>query len=195
VITASYGIGANVLNFAVVPAMGFSMATSALVGQNIGAGQIARAEAVVRVSSMLSFCSLTGLGLLCLLGARHIAAFFVPGNMPVIVEASRFVRTVAWSFGFIGLQFALVGTLRATGDTMSAMVISLISQWVLQFPTAFVLSRPGTLGAHGLWWAFPAANVGTSLIAAAWFARGTWKEKRLVAHTAEQDVAEQTVIG
>ena len=41
--TASYGVGTNVLNFVVVPAMGFSMATSTLVGQNIGANNIARA--------------------------------------------------------------------------------------------------------------------------------------------------------
>jgi Na+-driven multidrug efflux pump len=34
---ASYGVGVNVLNFVVVPAMGFSMATATLVGQNIGA--------------------------------------------------------------------------------------------------------------------------------------------------------------
>jgi putative MATE family efflux protein len=197
VTTAAYGIGTNVLNFVVVPAMGISMATSTLVGHNIGANQLARAEAVVRTAAGLSFWALSGVGLLCLLFAHHIAAFFVPGNEPVIAEASVFIRTVSWSFGFIGLQFALMGVLRASGNMMAAMVISLVSQWVLQFPLAYVLSKHA-IGAHGLWWAFPAANVGTALISAVWFARGDWKERRLVEQTPakveKQDVADQVVI-
>ena len=52
--TASYGVGTNVLNFVVVPAMGFSMATSTLVGQNIGANNIARAEKLQSRGSSLS---------------------------------------------------------------------------------------------------------------------------------------------
>ena len=37
---AAYGIGSRVLIFVIIPAMGLSMATSTLVGQNIGAGKI-----------------------------------------------------------------------------------------------------------------------------------------------------------
>src|SRR5262249_40509944 len=38
VVMASYGVATNVINVIIIPAMGFSMATSTLVGQNIGAG-------------------------------------------------------------------------------------------------------------------------------------------------------------
>jgi len=34
---AAYGIGSRILSFVIIPALGFSMATSTLVGQNIGA--------------------------------------------------------------------------------------------------------------------------------------------------------------
>jgi Na+-driven multidrug efflux pump len=188
VVTAAYGVGSNVLNFVVMPAMGFSAATSVLVGQNIGAGKIKRAEEVARISASLSFAVLSGIGLLCLLLARPIAAFFVPSNPQVIAEAAVFIRTVAWSFGFIGLQFAMMGVLRSSGNMLAAMTISLISQWILQFPAAFILSRETALGADGLWWAFPAANIGASLTALAWFARGTWKDRRLIEETPEQAV-------
>ncbi len=196
--TAAYGIGANVLNFVIVPAMGLSMATSVLVGQNIGAGQIERAEKIAGVSAWISFGALSAIGLLSLLFAHHIAAFFVPNDRPVIEEAAVFIRIVSWSFGFIGLQFALMGVLRASGNMMAAMVISLVSQWVLQFPLAYVLSKHTSLGAHGLWWAFPISNIATALISAAWFARGTWKTRRLVEPTPEeaeaQAVDDQVVI-
>ena len=197
-ITASYGVGTNVLNFVVIPAMGFSMATSTLVGQNIGAGNIQRAEQVARLAALITFGALSFAGLVCYLFAPHIVAAFVPEDPNVIREGAVFIRTVAWSFGFIGLQFALMGVLRASGNTFEAMLISLISQWVLQFPIAFILSEHTSLHAHGLWWSFPVANVATSIIAGIWFARGDWKKRRLIARTEDeaeaQDVAENVLI-
>jgi putative MATE family efflux protein len=196
--TASYGVGTNVLNFVVIPAMGFSMATSTLVGQNIGAGNIDRAERVARLAALITFSALSAVGLLCYLFAPQIVATFVPEDADVIREGTIFIRTVAWSFGFIGVQFALMGVLRASGNTFEAMLISLISQWVLQFPLAVILSEHTALHSHGLWWAFPVSNVATALIAGIWFARGDWKKRRLVAHSEEeaeeQDVAENVLI-
>jgi putative MATE family efflux protein len=196
--TASYGVGTNVLNFVVIPAMGFSMATSTLVGQNIGAGNIARAERVARLAALITFGALSVVGIVCFVFAPDIVRLFVPGDTDVIREGAVFIRTVAWSFGFIGLQFALMGVLRASGNTFEAMLISLVSQWVIQFPLAFILSEHTRLHAHGLWWAFPVSNVATSIIAGVWFARGDWKTRRLVAQTEleaeELDVAERVQI-
>lgn len=45
-IVAAYGIGARMLSFIVVPALGLGIATTSLVGQNIGALKIKRAEKV-----------------------------------------------------------------------------------------------------------------------------------------------------
>ncbi len=197
---ASYGVGTNVLNVVVIPAMGFSLATSTLVGQNIGAGNVHRAERVARLAATLTFSALTAVGLLAFAFANHIAAFFVPHDRQVIKEASVFIRTVSWSFGFIGVQFALMGVLRASGNMMTAMTISLVSQWCLQFPLAFVLSQRTSLHAHGLWWAFPAANVTIALVSGIIFARGDWKTRRLVEprdirEADEEDIADQVMIG
>jgi Na+-driven multidrug efflux pump len=68
--TASYGVGTNVLNFIVIPAMGFSMATSTLVGQNIGAGNIARAEQVARLAAVITFTALSLAGAFALCSRR-----------------------------------------------------------------------------------------------------------------------------
>jgi putative MATE family efflux protein len=196
---AAYGVGGNMLNVVVIPAMGFSLATSTLVGQNIGAGNIHRAERVARLAATLTFSTLSAVGLLAFVFANHIAAFFVPNDKHVIHEASVFIRTVSWSYGFIGLQFALMGVLRASGNMMTAMTISLVSQWCLQFPLAFVLSQHTHLHAHGLWWAFPVANVTTAIVSGLIFARGDWKKRRLTEPSTEieaeqEDVAEQVVI-
>jgi putative MATE family efflux protein len=197
VTTAAYGVGGNVLQFVVIPAMGFSMATSTLVGQNIGAGNLPRAEAVARLAALITFGTLSTVGLLALAFANHIAAFFVPNDRAVIHEAAVFIRTVSWSFGFIGVQFALMGVLRASGNMFAAMVISMVSQWMLTFPLAFVLSHRAHLGAHGIWWSFPVANVITAVISAIWFSRGDWKKRRIIEtprEAEEEDVNEQVMV-
>jgi len=180
IVTASFGVGTNVVNVVVIPAMGFSLATSTLVGQNIGAGNIARAERVARLSALITFASLSAIGALAFIFAPHIVSFFVPQSQEVIAEGGRLIRIMAWSFGFIGLQFALLGVLRAAGEMIQAMATSLVSQWVLQLPLAYFLSKHTAMAADGLWWALPVSNVATSIIAGVLFLRGGWKTKRLV---------------
>ena len=83
----------------------------------------------------------------------------------------NFIRIIALSFGFTGVQFALVGVFRAAGNMKTTMVLSLISQWVLQLPLAYLLSGHTSLGIDGIWWAFPATNIITAVITIVWFMR------------------------
>jgi putative MATE family efflux protein len=193
VVTASFGVGTNVINFVIIPAMGLSMATATLIGQNIGAGNIARAEQVARLSSLISFVSLSVMGVVCYAAAEPIVAFFVPKSPEVIREGAHFIRIVSFSFGFIGLQFALLGVLRAAGEMFQAMATTIVSQWALQIPLAFVLSQHTRLGPDGLWWSLPAANLAAAGIAGALFLSGRWKTRKLVtpAATLQEAVEEQ----
>ncbi len=178
-------------NVVVIPAMGFSMATSTLVGQSIGAGNIARAESVARLSSVITFSVLTAFGLLCMIFAPHLVRFFVPEDAAVIRAGAEYIRIVAWSFGFIGLQFALMGVIRASGEMIPAMVIGLVSQWLLQIPLAFVLSKYTALGIDGVWWSTPIANLVTAIVSSLWFLRGSWKTRKLIGRTpVQQEQAE-----
>jgi Na+-driven multidrug efflux pump len=59
------------------------------------------------------------------------------------------------------------------------MVLTLVSQWVLQFPLAYVLSKHTSLGIEGIWWAFPITNVVIALVTLGVYAKGDWKRKRL----------------
>jgi putative MATE family efflux protein len=177
---AAYGVGSNVVSVIIIPAMGLSMAISTLVGQNIGAGDIERAARIGRLGGVLGFASLSMLGLLVFLFPASIVAFFVPDDPAVITAGAEYLRIVAPAWGFLGLQFALTGVLRASGNMVMTMVLTLVSQWVLQFPLAYVLSMHTTLGTRGIWWAFPITNVAISLITICVYARGDWKKKRLL---------------
>jgi putative MATE family efflux protein len=177
---AAYGVGSNVLQVVMIPAMGLSMAISTLVGQNIGAGNIARAERIARLGSLVGFTTLELCGVIVFLFAPAFVAFFVPSDQNVIDAGAIFLRTMSLAWGFIGLQFCLTGVLRASGNMVATMVLTLVSQWVLQFPLAYVLSKHTSLGIDGIWWAIPLANVIIALVTIVVFARGTWKQGRLV---------------
>jgi Na+-driven multidrug efflux pump len=156
------------------------MAVSALVGQNIGAGNIDRAARIGRLGASLGFWILTGFGILAFAFAPWFIRFFVPKDTAVINEGAVFLRFMALSWGCIGAQFSLTGVLRASGNMVVAMVLTLVGQWVLQFPLAYVLSTHGGLGPRGIWLAIPIANVVTLLITMGVYAKGDWKSKRLM---------------
>ncbi len=134
VVTASFGVASNVFNVMIIPAMGFSMATSTLVGQNIGAGNLARAEKVARLSAAITFGVLTGFGIVCFAFAPSLVRFFIPGDAEVVRQGAAYIRIVAWSFGFIGLQFALTGRAARGRRDDPRDGDRLVSQWGLQIP-------------------------------------------------------------
>jgi len=177
---AAYGVGSNVLQVVMIPAMGLSMAVATLAGQNIGAGNLARASEIGRLGALIGFAALTAIGALVFAFAPALVAFFVPEDAGVIAAGGGFLRTISWAWGFLGLQLALTGVLRASGAMVIAMVLTLVSQWVLQFPLAYVLSKHTPLGISGLWWSLPISQTVIALITLGVYARGDWKKTKLV---------------
>jgi putative MATE family efflux protein len=177
---AAWGVGSNILQVVIIPAFGLSMAISIQAGQNIGAGNIERAARVGRLGATLAFAILSGIGIIVFLFAPHFAAFFVPRDPGVIAAGAHFLRIMALAWGFMGIQLALTGVLRASGNMMTTMVLTLATQWVIQFPLAYVLSEHTNLHDSGIWWAFPVTNVIGAAIVLAVYGRGDWKKTRLI---------------
>jgi Na+-driven multidrug efflux pump len=115
----------------------------------------------------------------------------------VIREGAYMVRISAFFFGTLSAQQAMAGAFRGAGDTMGAMLLTLISVWVVRVPLAYILSRFTDLGADGLWFAFPATNLFGFVFACLWFFKRRWWEKtvtekgRRVEETREELVAER----
>jgi Na+-driven multidrug efflux pump len=171
------------------------MAVSTLVGQNIGAGSIQRASRIALLGTALGFGVLTLVGTVAFLLAPYIVAFFVPRDADVIAEGSRFIRIMCLAWGGMGIQLCVVAAFRASGNMLMAMVIALVSQWMIQFPLAYVLSKHSVLQSDGLWWSFPVTNILVALVSLGWFARGSWKEKRLTEEDREvAKVTEESII-
>lgn len=196
---ASFGVGSNVLQVVMIPALGFSQAISTVVAQNMGAGQIDRAERLGRLGGVIAFSTLTLAGILAFVFATRLVAVFVPEDPAVIAGGANYLRTMSLAWGFLGFQLAMTGVFKGSGNMVVSMIIALVSIWVLQFPIAYVLSRHTTLGVQGLWLAFPSSNIIIALVSLGVFLKGDWKKKRLTKEVNEEealtmDVNKETLV-
>lgn len=176
-IVAAYGIGARMLSFIVVPALGLGIATTSLVGQNIGALKIKRAEKVANLSAKVAFFGFTGMGLIMFLVAEPLTAFFIPEDPQVIQDGALFIKIMSLSFGFLGLQQVMNGTFNGAGFTKASMFISIMTLWIVRFPLAYILSNTLGIGPVGIWWSFPISNFIAGIVAFIYFKTGYWKKR------------------
>lgn len=196
---ATYGIGSRVFGFIIVPTIGLSMATTTLVGQNIGAGKPERAEKTAIISSLAGFIGLTLIGLIIFIFANSIAASFVPGEPKTIADSAYFIRILSVGFGFLAVIQIMNGTFRGAGDTMITMIFSMVSIWILRFPIAYYLSNYTDLKEIGIWYSFPADILIGLILVIFWFKRGTWKTKKLtdkmkmIEKTNEESIIEEGI--
>ncbi len=174
---AAYGSGSRPLFFWFTPMLGLSVATAVVVGQNIGAGRMDRAEQAARLSGWLAFAGFTVIGLLHLPFLHLIAAALAPGEPEVVREAMQFGWAVFPFMGFMALVQALNGVFRGAGSTRHSMIISLVMQYALQIPFAWGVTHLTNLGVLGVWWSYAFANVVTSPIVVWWLLRGQWRRK------------------
>lgn len=186
---ATYGLGTRVLIFFFVPALGLSVATATVVGQNIGAGRMDRAEEAGRLCAWLGFGVLTALGLLLLPFAPAMMTLFTPGEPALIASATGFVRIYLPFLGLIAVPQVLCGVFRGAGSTRQSMGISLATQWLIQMPVAWLLALFTPLGVAAIWWSYPIANGLASLLAIGWFRWGPWRRSLVTpAEAAARDI-------
>ncbi|AGB40900.1 putative efflux protein, MATE family [Halobacteroides halobius DSM 5150] len=176
---AAYGIGNRVLSLVFMPALGFSAATTTLVGQHLGADNQEKAEQTVLISTLLDFLILTGIAILVFGLAPYIVQLF-NDNAQVLNLGTSYLQIIAFSFGFMGTLRVVNGGFKGAGDTIPAMVFSALSLCVLRVPLANFLAHYLEMGTRGLWWGVFIANLLGAILAFIWFKRGVWKKKVIV---------------
>ena len=175
-VVAAYGIGSRILSVVMLPSRGFATATTTMVGQNLGADKVNRAEKSAWISTGIILVVLTLLAVVFNIFPRTIISIF-NSNPEVIEIGVSFLRIVGFSFGFLGVRFILGGSFRGAGNTVVAMILAIIALWGIRLPLAQYLSINLSWGTNGIWWGMFLSNFVTAIIAAFWFKRGGWKEK------------------
>ncbi|PSP86294.1 MATE family efflux transporter [Halobacteriales archaeon QS_1_68_17] len=151
---------------------GFSIAASTLVGQALGAGDEALAEAYGREITKLSLLVYVATALVVVGFARPVAAVFVGGEDVRLTAA--FVVVAAISVVPMGIDGSITGTLRGAGDTRVPFVATLAGLYLVALPVAW-LGTVTALGVVALQAALVAETAVPMVVNGARFATGRWK--------------------
>ncbi|AYF43591.1 MULTISPECIES: MATE family efflux transporter [Halobacteriovorax] len=194
VVLAAYGIGIRVLTLMIIPSLGFAMATSTLVGQNIGAGKIERTKEVTSKALWVIFIVLTIAGIGFFIFAEQTLQIFVPGEFAVIKEGAVFIRVIALTFGLIGVQQVCSGAMRGGGSPMISMMVAIISLWVIRFPVAYLLSKHTQLAQVGIYFSFVVGNILGAAMAITIIKKNRWIKNLTDVFTPQENKVMEEVI-
>jgi putative MATE family efflux protein len=160
---AAQRISFTALSFSFLPGVGFAIATSALVGQSIGAGRPREARAAARAAAEWVTLWMLPLLVVFLLFARPVMGLFTD-DQEVIRLGARSLQVLAFSQPLWGLLFVWAGALRGAGNTRLPLFYNVLGMW-LGVTAAFVLIRVGDVTLPLIWaicipgWAINALGV------------------------------------
>jgi putative MATE family efflux protein len=113
-VVAAYAIGRRVILLALMPAWGYSTASSTLVGQSIGAGEEDEATRYGWSTLRIALATQLLIAAALIVLARPIAALFNTDPIELTVE---FVRVFGVAVGGFSVGRTMQGALRGAGDT------------------------------------------------------------------------------
>ena len=176
-VVAAYTICMRLRILVMNPGFGIANAVVPLVGQNLGANQIERAEKSTRVANLLGTIIMAAIGAIFLAFPQIFIRIFT-NETDVIETGTLYLRFLAPTFGFIAFSLILGRALNGAGDTFSPMLITLAAQVGVGLGLVILLSR--FLGLNGVWLGIALSNVVQGTAMWGWYRTGRWKTIKLV---------------
>ncbi|MFH6997944.1 MATE family efflux transporter [Flavobacterium sp. FlaQc-57] len=172
--SAGYQTALRIMMFFILPAWGLSNAAATLVGQNLGAKQIDRAEKAVYATAKYNVIFMATIMVAVLCFGKYIISFFTNDELvkTIAVEA---LQIMSIGFVFYGIGMVLINTFNGAGDTWTPTGINFFGFWLFQIPLAYVLAKHFNMGPTGVFIAIPVAETAITLAGIFFYKRGKWK--------------------
>ncbi|PSQ05395.1 MATE family efflux transporter [Halobacteriales archaeon QS_6_71_20] len=174
VAVAAVGVGRQVRALLGSFSWGFSIAGSTLVGQELGRGAEAEAEAYGEGITRLSLVVYLAAGAVVFAFADPVAGVFVDSAADRTLSAD-FVRVAAVSAVALGVDGSVTGALRGAGDTRVPFLSTLAGAYLAALPLAWLGTVWPALGVGGLLLALVAESVVPMAVNFRRFRSNRWK--------------------
>lgn len=157
-----------------LPAWGMSNAAATLVGQNLGAKQLLRAEQSVMKTAKYIVIYMVLVMIFTFAGGRYFISFF--SNDKLIQDvAINALQIMSAGYIFYGIGMVLMSTFNGAGDTWTPTWVNFFGFWLFQIPLAYVLAKQFGMGPTGVFIAIPVAETGIAIAGFMLFKKGKWK--------------------
>lgn len=173
---AGFGAAQRLDSIVLLPAVALGTAVNTMAAQNIGANEWPRVERIAKVGVLYNVTIMLAIAALLFIGAEPLVSLFVQDADSVAFGAS-YLRTIAFFYPFIGLNFIFNGIVRSAGAMFQVLILNIISLWVLRVPLAYAATS--LYGEAGV-----ALGIGISFLIScvfsfAYYRWGGWRNKRL----------------
>lgn len=173
--SAGYQTSLRLMMFFLLPAWGLSNAAATLVGQNLGAGHVDRAEQSVFQTIKYTVVFL-GIVSILFLTCGHLFASFFTDDEAVKKVATRSLQILSVGFIIYGIGMVLTSAFNGAGDTWTPTKINVFTFWLFQIPFAYLMAKYFAMGPTGVFISIPVAEIGLTIAAYVLFKRGKWKK-------------------
>jgi putative MATE family efflux protein len=175
---AAHGVTLAIQGLTFNVGFALSVATTALVGQSLGAQRPDLAEKAAYVTMRYSLMFMIVLGAILMLLGGPITDIFVGGeNAGEVVSIGRKLLFVfAFAMPALAVSLTLGGALRGAGDTRAVLLIMAGTTWIVRLVPAYLLAITFGLGVPGAWIAAVLDINTRALLMWLRFRQGRWKE-------------------
>lgn len=190
---AAMGIAQRVAHFFFVPLNGLMSGGSTIVGQNLGAQKVERAEQTSKAAAWLGLGSMAVLSLLAVAFPRQIFRLFT--TEPAVIEMGRSVIYALLPMLLVaGFALGLATALAGAGYNMPFLISGIVSRWAVQVPFLFVtvqlLHLPFIYAAIS----FPVSELAGSVVIVIAYLRGRWKTWRVIKQPATEAASPEEAV-
>ncbi len=175
---ASISNGLRIEAIIYLPAFALNMAASVLVGQNLGAKNIERAEKIGWKMAVTGVFVISLMAVVIFIWAGHFASF-VAKRPDVVEETTQYLKFNMLSEPFMALSTVLGGGLQGAGDTKGTMWVVIIAMWFIRLPLAYFFALVLGYGATGVWAAMVVSMIIQGILMSLRFHHGLWKTLNL----------------
>ena len=174
---AAYGIGNRINGLISLPSNGVGAATAIIVGQNVGAYQLDRAEKGYKLARTMIVVFLLISGFI--LSRTPVSTAFVSifsEDGKVIAMAAEFLSIMAICVFTNGVYNTTTGLFQGSGHTAVNMIVDVSRLWVFRFGTLFVCEQFLHMGVRSIWYSVVVSNGIAAVILFMVYLTGSWRK-------------------
>src|SRR5699024_5844409 len=157
-----FGAAQRLDSLLMLPAMALGTAVNSMAGQNIGAGKWKRVNQIALYGVVYNVAIVFVSIILIILFAEFGIKLFIQ-EKDAVHFGTQYLKTIAFFYPFLGINFILNGIVRASGAMMQVLILNIISFWVLRYPLTYLLSS--IFGEKGIGYGMGTSFVISSMIA------------------------------
>jgi len=171
---AAFGIGNRIISLATMFSMGVTAASAAIIGQNLGAHKIDRAEKSLKETLLLNTLIMIGISAVMIIFRRPLMEIFIT-DQNVVKQGTHLMFIIAFFMPFFSIMQTFMAAFNGSGHTMASMWLMISRLWFMRIPLIYLMGWSLKIGSDGIWWAMGLSNAGAALMALLLYLPGSWK--------------------